>query len=126
MLLAESQVLAPVLSAVMLTVGMCQQSRPGTLGNVMTKSFGGRLTRKYVILRAFFYTKNASRNVLLVALKLHKLFLPCLVQLVGQAELNFLGVRRQLQSYLGAKGTPGDCLIQPLLCAGQNSKPEKL
>lgn len=76
MWLAEGQVLAPVLSAVMLTTGVRQQLRPGTLGNGIGKSFGGRLTWKYVILRAFFLTQNASRNVLLVALKLHRFFSP--------------------------------------------------
>lgn len=44
MWLAEGQVLAPVLSAVMLTAGVHQQLRPGTLGNGMGKSFAGRLT----------------------------------------------------------------------------------
>lgn len=36
--------------------------------------------------------QNVPRNVLLVALKLHRLLLPCLVQPVGLAELNCLGV----------------------------------
>lgn len=44
MWLAEGQVLAPLLSAVMLTAGVPQQLRPGTVGDMTGKSFGGRLT----------------------------------------------------------------------------------
>lgn len=44
MWLAEGQVLAPLLSAVMLTAGVPQQLRPTTVNNGMGRSFGGRLT----------------------------------------------------------------------------------
>lgn len=85
-----------VLSAVMLTTEVRQQLRLSTVSNECDREkFWWKANVKICDFRSLFLNTECTRYVLLVTLKLHRLFLPCLVQPIGLAELNCLGVIEQ-------------------------------